>query len=235
MKPELNFTIVGKTLTIREGKALELKEPVKVSVTGIMGTVSEYLTKRHETFDKDKAHVIVNRDDMFVKLVVNETDHYQHTIKGSIQQSPEFTKWGINNEDKRYHSHELALKIKMSRYQFVSLEKAAELVNVFQNLKAKVQREIEHADNNRGNLKKNFSQVVTEMTIPEKFEIITPIFKGDEKRTIPVEIVIEPESLTCSLISPDAVDIVARERDNMINAEIAKIVAIAPELAIFEI
>jgi hypothetical protein len=234
MKPELNLQLVGDTLTIREGKALELKEPVKVSVTGIMGSVSQFIEKRFQTFSFLKAHVIVNRDDMFVKLVVNEEDHYQTTITGSIQVSPEFSKWGIN-QDKRYHSHELALKIKMSRYQFVSLEKAAELVNVFQNLKAKVNREIEHADNNRGSLKKNFSQIVTEMTIPEKFEIITPIFKGDEKRTIPVEIVIEPESLTCSLISPDAVDIVARERDNMINAEIAKIVAIASDLAIFEI
>lgn len=235
MKPELKLSLSGDTLTIREGKALELKEPIPVRISGTIGCVSEFLNKRGGLYSSDNSHIVVDRDKMTMKLFVNESDHYRTVITGSITPSPEFTKWGINDPEKQYNSQELALKIKMNRYQFISLEKAAELVNVFQNLRAKVQREVEHSDNSRGNVKKSFSQVVTDMTIPEKFEIITPLFKGDEKRKITVEIVIDPESLKCTLVSPDAVDIIARVCNMMIDTEIEIIEKFESRLPIFEV
>lgn len=237
MENKLNISfsnIFGQDIIVREGKALDPKEPVKVNIVGTIVSVFEYLYQRPDV-DQTQSHVVVDRAEMFVKLVVNEKYHYQDTITGKITMNPEFTKWGINNENVMYSSLDLAKKVKMNRYQFASLEKATELVTVFQNLKAKVQREVESSDNHRGSVKRNFVQVVNEMSIPERFDIITPIFKGDEKRTLSVEIVIDPESLNCSLISPEAIDIVARERDRLIDNEIGRIRELRPSIPIFEV
>lgn len=233
IKVEIHGTGDMRQLVIREGKALDMQPPVPVKITGTITSPAIWLEKRQPS--PEYCHVIIDRDKMTITLVENEGDHYQNKITGAITPSPEFTKWGINNPETQYHSLELAQKIRMNRYQFSSLEKATELVTVFQNLKAKVQREIEHSDNQRGNAKKSFTQVVNEMTIPERFEIIAPIFKGDAKRTIPVEIVIDAESLKCSLISPEANDIMARERDALIEGQIAKIAELEPAIVIIEI
>lgn len=96
MKPELNFQLVGDTLTIREGKALELKEPVQVNISGTIVSVSEYLYKRASLCPNSVTHIIVDREKMSIKMIANETDHYRTTITGSITPSQEFTKWGIN-------------------------------------------------------------------------------------------------------------------------------------------
>lgn len=237
MKNELKFELssipFGNEMIIRKGVALEPKEPLKVLITGTINSVSEYLKKR--PIDPNQCHVLVDRDKMSVTLIVNEKYYYRDTVVGQIILNPEFTKWGINNDNVLYSSHDLAKKIKMNRYQFASLEKATELVTVFQNLKAKVQKEIESSDNHRGAVKRSVIQVVNEMSIPERFDIITPIFKGDKKRTVPVEIIIDAETMNCSLISPEAIDIVARERDNFIDQEVNAIHDLHPSLAVFEI
>jgi hypothetical protein len=223
------------TLIIREGKAMELKEPLMVEISGILDSPRRWIEKRISEFNCREAAAFVNRDKMSIRLIIDEKNFYRDVIIGSITPSPEFTKWGINNEEVKYHSQELAVKIKMNRYQFVSLEKATELVTIFQNLKAKVQREIDQSDNTRGTVKKNYSQVVSEMSIPEGFSLITPLFKGDIRREIKVEIVIDADTLKCSLVSPDAAYLLDTIRDQMIDAEIKQIGEIAPNIVIIEV
>lgn len=225
-----------KELLIRQGQALPLKEPVSLEIDGTIETVSRWLEKKK--FDSDlqlRSHVIINRECKSIILHGDENNAYSDMIRGSVSMHPEFIKWGINDDSKSYTSQELALKVKMNRYMFSSLEKAAELVTVFQNLKAKVNREIENSNDGRGNARKSFNQVVESMSIPEKFTLITPIFKGDVKRELEVEIVIDPSTLNCSLISPDAITTINNMVDDLINKEIEKITELAPGIAIIEI
>ncbi len=225
-----------KELLFRQGRALPLKEPVPFLIHGTIDTVSRWLEKKK--FDDElqlKSSVMINRERKSIALCVDEKSVYSDKIQGSIMMHPEFVKWGINDDSKSYTSQELALKVKMNRYMFSSLEKAAELVTVFQNLKAKVNREIENSNDGRGNARKSFNQVVESMSIPEKFTLITPIFKGDVKRELEVEIVIDPSTLNCSLISPDAITTINNMVDDLINKEIEKITELAPGIAIIEI
>jgi hypothetical protein len=235
MEYNIKVTMDGDTLTIREGAALELMQPVKLELSGVLDSPRKWIEKRVETFSHLSAGITVNREKMSISLRIDEKNYFSDSIKGAITLSPEFTKWGINNDQVQYHSHELALKIKMNRSQFSSIEKATELVTIFQNLKAKVQREIDQSDNQRGNVKKNYSQVVHDLSIPESFAINVPLFKGDAKREIKVEIVIDPETLKCSLISPDAAYLLDTIRDQMIDAEIKQIGEIAPNIVIIEV
>jgi hypothetical protein len=68
-------------LIIREGaavKQLEPKAPVKTDITGVIGVVQEYLKKRINTgqFKQERSYIIVNRDKITIKLVINEDDEY---------------------------------------------------------------------------------------------------------------------------------------------------------------
>lgn len=235
MNPELKIQVQGSDVTLRTGEALEVKPPIQVRINGTIESPANWLEKKKTEFDHLASHVLVDRDKMTIELVTHETDPYGSRIKGAITMSPEFTKWGINDQSVEYHSNELAAKIKMSRYQFASLTKAAELVTVFQNLKARVQKEVESMNDGRGNAKVSYTQAVLSMSIPDKFSLITPVFKGDSPREIQVEIIIDPESLKCSLISPEAIDVVARERDRLLQEQVARITEAAPEIAIIEI
>ena len=66
---------------LREGKAapeLEPKAPVKTNLSGTIGTVVEYLTKRinAEQFLQKDCHIIVDREKVSIELVINEADEY---------------------------------------------------------------------------------------------------------------------------------------------------------------
>lgn len=235
MEKNIKIELQGNNITFREGKALELKEPIPANISGILDAPRKWIEKRKDCFPHNAANIIVDRDQMKIQLITDENDPYRDKISGSIQLDTEFKKWGINNDQVQYHSHELALKVKMNRSQFSSIEKASELVTIFQNLKAKVQREIDQSDNQRGNVKKNYSQIVSDMSIPESFSINIPLFKGDIKRNILVEIVIDPETLKCSLISPDATYLLDTIRDKMIGDEIKQISELAPDIVIIEV
>ena len=68
-------------LVIREGaapKELEPKAPVKTDLSGVIGAVVEYLTKRINTgqFEQKNCHILVNREKVEITLITNEADEY---------------------------------------------------------------------------------------------------------------------------------------------------------------
>lgn len=76
-------------LVIREGKAvaqLEPKAPVKTTLNGVIGVVQEYLGKRVATgqFTQERSHIIVNREEVSIELVINEDDEY---TRGSVKEN----------------------------------------------------------------------------------------------------------------------------------------------------
>lgn len=88
-------------------------------------------------------------------------------------------------------------------------------------------------DHKRGNQKIMRAQTV-ESNLPKSFNVNMPIFKGTEKRTFEVEVEINPNDLSCTLVSPDAHDIVVQERDNQMDAVLVRIAEAAPNIVIIE-
>lgn len=67
---------------IREGAApreLDPKAPVKTDLSGTIGTVVEYLSKRLDSgqFDQKDCHILVDRGRVEITLVINEADEYR--------------------------------------------------------------------------------------------------------------------------------------------------------------
>jgi len=109
----------GQTeLVIREGKAkniLDVKPPVKIALVGVIGAPTEFLERRfphnktaayavepiiiEQHFDPTRLHVLVNREDVKITLVIDEHDEYKRgTVIGSLELHPKFVEFGINSK-----------------------------------------------------------------------------------------------------------------------------------------
>lgn len=94
-------------------------------------------------------------------------------------------------------------------------------------------KELELSDDKRGNQTIMRAQTV-ESNLPKSFKVNMPIFKGTEKRTFEVEVEINPNDLSCTLVSPDAHDIVVQERDSQMDGVLVRIAEAAPNIVIIE-
>lgn len=222
-----------KTLEIREGKALPLQEPTPVSIVGVIESPLRWITKRDGNFDKKKAHILVNRSDMRIKLTIDEKDYYQDSITGGLDIHPDFKKWNINTGE-GWTTKQLSEFVKMNRSCFESKDIAMKLSNELQNIKVKVEKEAEKQDNNRGDYKAMIAQKVIESNIPERFILNVPIFKGQKPSRFEVEIYISPDSYSCSFVSPEVNDIIHNVRDSIIDEQLKLINEIASEIVVIE-
>lgn len=223
----------GDTAIILHGKALDPKPPQPVQITGNIDSVARYLLIRKSEISQKSCHIVVNRNDMRIMLVVNENDHYQDRITGGLELHGDFKKWQINTGES-WTPKQLSEFIKMNRSCFADKETAMKLSKELQEIKVKSDKEIEKSDNNRGDYKVMIAQKIIKSNIPEKFNLEVPIFKGVEKKTFEVEIYISPDTFSCSLISPDVNDIVHAYRDSIIDQQLVVIGSETPDIVIIE-
>lgn len=219
-------------VVIREGEAVKLREPVKVDITGTIDAPARWLETRHDCVTEKKCHVVVNREAMTVSLRCDENNHYGTVITGCLELSPEYRRFGINSGE-YVTNFELAELIKMNRSYFESKTTAMKLVTELQNFKAKVDKEIEQSDNNRGDRRILVNQAV-QHNLPEAFTLILPVFKGVAAQTLQVEVYVNPADISCTLVSPEANDIEATSRDSLINGVIERITTVTPDIVVIE-
>lgn len=222
----------GKDMVIRFGDALPLKEPKYVSIHGTIDAPARWVEKRKDDIVSADAHILVDRDHMTITLNTDENNFYSDQIVGTLTLSTEMQEFGINTGE--YMScFDMADRIKQLRTYFETQQDAMKLVSELRNFKAKVDKELELSDDKRGNQKILRAQTV-ESNLPKSFKVNMPIFKGTEKRTFEVEVEINPNDLSCTLVSPDAHDIVVQERDNQMDAVLGRIADAAPNIVIIE-
>jgi hypothetical protein len=234
MKNELNIELNGvkDTLIIREGKALELKEPKIIAIIGVLNSPLLWLEKRIKFIVEPKAHILVNRERMTIELKMDEESHYSATVTGGLEIHPIFRKFGINTG--AYITHfEMADLFKMNRSYFENTDVAMKLVSELRNFRATVEKKIEQTDDKRGNRTDLLAQTVAS-NLPAAFNLNIPIFKGMDRYVLEVEVEIRATDLCCTLVSPQANDIVELIRDSAIDDVLDKIRAIAPDIAIIE-
>lgn len=223
-----------RALEIRTGEALPLHEPTPVALMGCtINAPFEWLLKRGDLVDKTKSHIVINRERMSIKLVINETDHYKTQIEGVLKISPEFKRMGINSYE-YITPLEMSERIKMNRSLFENHSEAMELVTQLRQFRAKIDKDVErNIDLNKGDKRLSVVQSV-ESNVPKKFSLRMPLFVGMEKQTIEVETYFNPDDLTCCLVSPQACDEVELVKDHAINNQLGKMAEFTPQIAIIE-
>lgn len=228
---ELN-TEEDKETIIRFGDALPLKEPKAVSISGTIDAPARWIEKRKDDIVSADAHILVDRDHMSITLKTDENSAYSDQIIGTLTLSSEMQEFGINTGE--YMScFDMADRIKQLRTYFETQQEAMKLVTELRSFKAKIDKELELSDDKRGNQKIMRAQTV-ESNLPKSFKVNMPIFKGTEKRTFEVEVEINPNDLSCTLVSPDAHDIVVQERDSQMDGVLVRIAEAAPNIVIIE-
>lgn len=221
-------------IVIREGKAMEIHQPVKVGISGTLDAPARWLETRMRLglVNQGANHVLVDREHLTITLQCNENNHYGSIISGSLIVSPEFKRFGIN-EGEYITNFDMAELFKMNRSHFETKAVAMKLVTELQNFRAKVDKEIEKSDNNRGDKRLLINQVV-QSNLPEAFNLRIPIFKGTPKQTVNVEVYINPSDFSCTLVSADANDLLEEMRDREMDAVIDRIHAVCPDIVIIE-
>ena len=218
---------------IRFGEALKPQEPRTINIMGVIDTPLKWLEKRSEIIDHTQCEISFCRESMCINLCVNEHDHYMDIVGGRLLISPEFKKFRIN-EGEYVTGLQLSDLIRMNRSYFEDKTKAMELVTIMRNFKATVTKDIETNDDKKGNRMAYVRQVI-EGNQPPSFDLCIPIFKGQPKQTFTVEIDIDPDTLQATLVSPDAQDMIAEQRDKLMDEVLDGIKELCPEIPIIEV
>jgi hypothetical protein len=211
------LNVEGNELIIRQGDALPLKEPVKISIDGQLSSILNYLINNTDHITP-RSMIVVNRDFKKITYYEDPQNVYGSIVIGILHLSKEFKLFGINSGDSMT-TFEIADLIRMNRSCFEDKTKAAELVTILRSFKAKVDKDVENSDDKRGNITLLRRQAV-ESNLPGSFNINIPLFKGMGKEIIEIEIDINPDDLTCSLVSPQAAEIIQTITDGLIEAQL---------------
>ena len=218
-------------LIISYGEEPVYQAPVKLSINGNIYSVTEFLEHRKDEIDRKKAYVVFNNDDRVIRLILNEDCPLTRgSVLGSLKLSSKYNELGINS-DKTWSPFKLADYIRMNRSYFESKEVAADLVIKLRDFKARVDRQIELHKDDRANMTALRKQAV-DTNLPEGFTVNIPLFVGMDRIKFHVEISIDPETLNCSLVSPDAADMIDEQTTEILKNEEKEIRELVPELPI---
>ena len=223
----------GRNINLRLGEAPKIEDPNPVDITGVIDSPLRWLEKRKDFLPLAKCNIQVDRDAMEIVLKIDERDAFGDMVCGRLLLSEEFKRFGINSGN-YVTGMELSDLIRMNRTCFESKAKAMELVTIMRNFKATVTSQIEASDDKKGNVSQLRRQTV-EGNQPPSFELNIPIFKGQPRQTFTVEIDIDPDTLQATLVSPDAQDLIAQQRDALMDGVLTQIAELCPEIPIIEI
>ena len=246
MEAEKLQIVLGEGVTkaeviLREGaaiKELEPKAPIKTKLSGVIDAPVEYLKKRVPTgqFTQERSHLIINREEIKLSLVINEDDEYlRGQVDGTLAFHPKFLEFGINT-GKVWTPTELGLFFKMNRAFFPDKSANMKLVTDLMNFSATVNNKIERSVKENGDRTDNFAQVVNS-NLPPSFVLNIPIFKGMPAETLEVETFsqINGREVAFTLLSPGANQTLEEIRDRAIDEQLVQIKEIAPNIAIIEV
>lgn len=217
---------------------LEIKEPIRLTLDGVIGCVAEFLAKRKDQKDQinqKRCHILVNREKINVCLVFNENDPYLNGfIRGTLEMHPKFKEFGINT-GKVWTPTELGMFFKMNRAFFGDKTENMKLVTDLMNFTATVNNSIERSAKENGDRTDKFAQTVNS-NLPKSFTLNIPIFKGMPAETLEVETFaqVNGRDVAFILLSPAANQTMEDIRDKVVDAQLAVIRESCPDIAIIE-
>jgi hypothetical protein len=256
MKPEnLNINFAQgeavKEIIIREtnhvNEPLPILEPEKVGITGTITAPFAFLQKRWNApagftnenepqIDHARTHIIVDRDNLKMTLVCNETDkRHAMTVTGRIELSRQFKAFGVNM-DVHFGPEDLANFFRINRSYFKDRGENMNLVSQLKSFRAKIETEVEREKKDNGSVTDVYKKVVNS-NLPDSFKVCIPIYKGAAPEEIEIEVIatVNGRDVALELISPDAASIVEEVRDRLIDEQIGFIKELAPEIPIIEV
>jgi len=200
-----------KLLIIREGKALELKEPLVINITGDIDTVKNFVAKRYLTTDpltpeeraavkadqynlqqfyKETAVVTFDKKNLSISLDVNPQDFYGPKISGKMEVSDELKPFHIN-EPQTFSREALVKLLRFNKRFFTDAAVHDNVLKAFQSLSLTGNTQLKAESDTRGNKEAQFKKVIDSQNVPTTFYLTIPIYKGQEPVKFLVEICLD--------------------------------------------
>jgi hypothetical protein len=178
-----------KVLEIRTGDAQEIVYPIKVSVGGVTTAPFEFYNKRigkAELHDKNKVHLLVDKEGGKLTLVVDENYEKGTVVIGSIQEN-KYLKAFYLNTDKTFSARDLAKILKVNKTWFTDPNQCGEMVHNMTHFEGQWEVKSQNVDNQKGNTLQKLERTL-KSEVPLGFSLTIPPFKGFENKTFKVEI-----------------------------------------------
>lgn len=218
----------GNELTVREGKALELKPPIKIEISGDIKTVSSFIDKRKAASDDaglqyiipERALVTVDKSALSITLQLDPENCYGTEVTAKLSFTPELEQFCIN-KNRLFNREELIKLIRFNKIWFPDAEAHDKLLKAYQAFTATVNANIGKTSDTRGNVENAYKKTV-ETNVPDSFVLNIPIFKGMDKRRFRVEIAIDSTDASTKFWfeSIELNDIIQIESEAILKAEL---------------
>lgn len=184
----------GNTLTILEGKALEEKYPLQITISGDINTVSSFIKNRPDGFelqkvDKSKAVVYVDKEAMFIELQLDPQNYFGTTVRGTLEISSELKVFSVN-QSRTFNREELVKLIRFNKLSFDNPDQHDKVLKAYMAFEAQTAGEIKAASDTRGNKSASLNKSVN-TNIPTEFILLIPVFKGKPAMRFRVEICLD--------------------------------------------
>lgn len=235
-----------------------MRLPTNIDFVGNITTPRVWLEHRSELINMSNAHIEIDRENLMIRLVVNETNSRpsfkenqitthratemtvayasRSGITGMIEMSDTFKKLNINN-DTFILPQKLAKFFRVNKHLFADKEEGMKFISELMHVKAKITGDYEKNKELQGRISKveYMSQEVSH-NVPENITLMLDLFKGMPKQKYVVEVdadIIDGEIMV-SLVSSSVNEKIEEARDETINNEISLIQAAYPQLLILE-
>jgi len=217
----------ASVVEIREGKALELREPVKINISGTLSAPYDFLDSGKLAFHNPLAsHVLIDADKGTLMLISDETNHYQAKIFGSLTLFEDLVAFEINTDRKRTNQ-ELIRFLKRVKFYFPDPLQHTGFLEKIQKFSASVQTMIKDERDNGGNSINAIEKKVTSELGQLKFKLELPIYKGYPKVAFEVEVCLDPtdKAINFFLESVELFTLIKEKKEQYINEEVEKLKA----------
>lgn len=212
---------------IRTGLAEEKLKPVKpiekvgLKIIGSIGTISNFLKKRHSEFNPINCHIVIDEQEGTTIFNGNECqDNNEHStiIAGSLSLTKQFKDLSINTGEE-HSSAELARYLKKRRNLFTDPEQFKLIWGALSSFEGEIEEQIRVADDKRGNVTNHIKREVTH-NLPKNFQLAIQVFENAPKLKFEVEVEVNSMDLSCSLISFDLDEKIEEQRKELIQNEL---------------
>lgn len=231
MEQKINITATGDTLTVLEGKTLELKHPEKIRLSGNIQSISAFLLKRYagrvgkglQEVDKEKAVVTVDADKMTMHLDIDPENHFGAEVLATLLFTPELLAFKIN-ENHEFTREAMIKLLKFNKRFFADPLKQEELLESYMKLNLTGNTQIKAESDDRGNRDVQFKKNIDSQSIPKSFVLEIPIFKGQpvEKFRVDICIDVTEGSVRFWFESVELVELIEERKKSIFESELLR-------------
>lgn len=235
---KINLEEGVKELIIRNGAARPIHIYRGLKLEGLtIDAVYEYLSKPlvHNKLNlriEDLSYVKFDYKSRTLGLCYDFRVENPDVVKSILKLDPDLEDFGINS-GKSYSALEMGQFIRFRRHFFENKDVALILEKELRDFRATVDKKVNLSDDKRGNITASIAQTVIS-NLPLTFNILIPVFIGQPKTLVKLEIDINPMDLTCVLVSPELKEFIDLESKVIIDEQLEKIKELHPNLRIFQ-